>query len=481
MYIPKKSEIDKLLAYRSILDFTKMFWKYIDTCDFISGWHIEMICEHLEAVTRGELNKLVINIPPRHCKSSVVSVMWPAWSWLVEPRLQWLFASYAHSLSIRDNIKCRRVVNSPLYLELIKEYHPTFDLTRDENTKLKFTNLLGGYRLAASVGGAITGDGGDIIVCDDPNNVLESESDQIRNGTNVWFDESLRTRKNNPKKGAFVIIQQRTHETDLTGHLISKKNGGWNHLCLPSRYEMENRIKTSLGKIDPRTYEGQPLWENFYGDKELKDLEKDMGSYAIAGQLQQRPCPREGGMFRIGLIDVLPSVSDNLCTKSIRYWDKASTAGGGCYTAGVLIHMYKDGRFVVGDVVRGQWSALEREKTIKNTAVKDGINTTVWIEQEPGSSGKDSAEATIRNLAGFSIFAERPTGSKEDRAIPLSSQIEGNNVCVVKGKWNTDYLHELGMFPVGKFRDQVDASTGAFNKLFSACKRGGAWGSRYSR
>ena len=157
---PTMEELDGELAYRSLNHFIKQLWPQVDPSDYVPGWHIDAICEHLEAVTRGEIKRLVINIPPRHMKSLAVGVFWPAWEWLRNPAEQWLFASYAESLSIRDSVKCRRLIQSPSYQALLSNFQPDLVLTGDQNTKIRFENNFGGYRLATSVGGALTGEGG---------------------------------------------------------------------------------------------------------------------------------------------------------------------------------------------------------------------------------------------------------------------------------------------------------------------------------
>jgi predicted phage terminase large subunit-like protein len=185
---------------------------------------------------------------------------------------------------------------------------------------------------------------------------------------------------------------------------------------------------------------------------------------------QQRPLPAEGGMFKSHWFESVrefPRKDAQYC----RYWDKAGTADDGAYTVGVLMAKSKDNVFYVVDVVRGQWSALQREQVIKQTAIEDRNlygNNTVWVEQEPGSGGKESAESTIRNLAGFTIRAERVTGSKEARAEPYAAQAEAGNVKLIQGDWNQVYKSELAAFPFGMYADQVDASSGAFNKLVTA-------------
>jgi len=486
--IPDLDAVNMELAGRKLEDFIKLMWKYAENKKFVSGWHIGYICEHLEAVTRGEIKRLLINMPPRHMKSLGVSVFWPAWEWLQNPKTQWLFASYAHTLSIRDNVKCRRVVLSPRYQQLVDRFQPGLALVDDQNTKIKFENTEMGYRLATSVDGQLTGDGGDKIVIDDPHNVREAESDAVRIGTLEWWDEAMQSRLNDPNAGAFVVIMQRVHEDDLSGHILENDdNDEWVHLCMPARYEADvgNRIKSWVkgANIDPRKKEGDPLWPERYTDKNLRDLEKSLGEYGSAGQLQQRPAPRGGGMFeyeKMQEVDTCPSKIVDV----VRYWDKAGTekkrAKGydPCETAGVKMAKLQNGQFIVLDYVHGMWGATRREKKIKMVAENDGKRVKVYVEQEPGSGGKESAESTIRNLAGFLVEADRPTDSKALRAEPMSCQVNGGNVLVLRRKWTKQYKRAFQNFPAGKKKDAVDASTGAFNKL-SAVKKAGAWGRKH--
>lgn len=444
-------------------------WKYADPSDFVGNWHIDAISEHLEAVTRGEIRRLIINMPPRHSKSLQVSVFWPAWSWLTTPEKQFLFSSYAQTLSVRDSVKCRRLLESPWYR---RNWGDRYRLTSDQNTKGRFENSAGGYRLATSVDGSLTGEGGDVIVVDDPHNVRDTGSEVKRVSTLEWWDEAMSTRVNDPATGAFIIVMQRVHERDLTGHILSREND-YVHLCLPARYESDHPTptQTPLDFLDPRTEEGEPLWDNRFGDAELTELETRLGPYASAGQLQQRPAPRSGGFFKPQWFEIVDAAPLN--AQRVRYWDKASTSNGGDYTAGCLVALGLDGTTYIEDVVRGQWSPGARNAIIKQTAILDRQRSettgasppTIWIEQEGGSGGAESAQISIRDLIGFSVYTDRPTGSKETRAQPLSAQAEAGNVRLVKGDWIGDFFAELAQFPNGKHDDQVDAVSGAFNKV----------------
>ncbi len=286
-------KINRELATRMFREFVRQAWPVVEPATpFVPGWHIDAIIEHLEAMSRGQIRNLLINVPPRHMKSLLVSVFWPAWEWILFPERRWLYSSYAAQLSIRDSVKCRRLIESPWYQ---KNWGKVFALTSDQNTKGRFDNNRSGYRLATSVGGAATGEGGDRIVCDDPHNVQEAESDAIRKATVDWWDVVISTRVNDPKTAVKLVVMQRCHQQDLSGHLLEQ--GGWEHLCLPAEYEGPGRV-TSIGWSDPRTVHGELLWPERFGPNEIESLKISLGSYAAAGQLQQRPSPSGGGLIK---------------------------------------------------------------------------------------------------------------------------------------------------------------------------------------
>jgi predicted phage terminase large subunit-like protein len=484
--LPELAVVEMALAGTALAHFIRQAWPIVEPKTPLRwGWHIDAISEHLEAVSDGNIKKLLINIPPRHMKSLTVCVFWPCWEWgpRSQPSTRWLFSSYAESLSKRDSLKCRRLITSDWYQS---RWGEVFKITGDQNEKMRFENDKTGYRVATTVLGIGTGEGGDRIVVDDPHNVREGESDVRRGNVLDWWDESMSTRGNTPE-AAKVIIMQRVHEGDLAGHVLSEKEG-YVHLCLPARYESDRVVKTALPLDgmefrDMRTEEGEPLWPAMYDDTALADLEKDMSEYAVAGQLQQRPAPRGGGLFKTENFKIINAYKPELVEKMVRYWDKAGTEGGGARTAGCLIARLKPNsgseyNFIVLDVVKGQWNSAKRETIIKQTAEMDGAKVDVWVEQEPGSGGKESAESTIRNLAGFRVYADRVTGNKELRAEPYAAQVEVSNVALLNADWTKEFISEHEKFPTGKFKDQVDSAAGAFAKLNVQVKRAGVWGKR---
>lgn len=295
-------DLDRVECEESLYHFMRRSWRHIDPSPWADGWPVEAVAEHLQAVVDGDIRRLIINIPPRMGKSSITSVALPAWTWAQPdrsptsgPGVQFLHASYAQSLSLRDSVKCRRLIESPWYQSL---WGDRYKLTSDQNTKTRFDNDCRGSRLSTSVGSALTGEGGSIIVVDDPNAAQEAFSEKTIQSTIEWWDSALSTRLNDPKTGCFVIIQQRLGEEDLTGHILSRDVGDWTHLCLPMRYEPERSFVSSIGWTDPRTVPGELLWPERMGETEVDLLERQLGPWSAAGQLQQRPEPKGGGVIK---------------------------------------------------------------------------------------------------------------------------------------------------------------------------------------
>ena len=451
--------IEREYCARSLANFVREAWHVLEPGQpYIHGWHVDAICEHLEAITDGDLTRLLINIPPGTMKSTLTSVFWPAWEWgpRAMPHIRMIGASHEQGLAVRDTRKMRNLITS----EWFQERWPTA-LTSDQNQKTFYENESTGWRQACAVA-SMTGKRGDRVVWDDPHSVEAALSVAHRETALRVFQETLPTRLNNPDSSAIVIVMQRLHEMDVSGFIL-EDDYGYEHLCLPMEFEADRRCTTSLGFKDPRTKDGELLFPQRFSRETVDRDKKIMGSMAVAGQFQQRPAPRGGGFFDWQKLQIVDTPSK--MQKIVRFWDKAGTDGGGAYTAGVKIGLGDDGLYYILDVVRGQWSAPQRERTIRLTTEIDGHLVKQWIEQEPGSGGKESAESTIRNLSGYSIFAERPTGDKAVRAEPFAIQVEAGNVCMVRAEWNQPYLDEMKTFPVGKYKDQMDASGGAFNKV----------------
>lgn len=484
-------EFDAMLAELRLIDFVRYGWSSFEKAKFIDNWHIEAICEHLEAVSKGDLTRLIINIPPRHMKSTGVCVAWPAWTWLQDPdafsgdnwlgpSTQFLFTSYAQSLSTRDSVKCRRLIRSKWYKA---HWAKRFGLVGDSNTKSRFDNDALGYRIATSLGGMTTGEGGDIVVIDDPHNVKQAESDAVRQGVLTTWDEALASRLNDPQRGAFVLICQRVKEDDLTGHILANETG-WTQLCLPARFEVDhpNRwygtpgvrfVDQRLYNGDPRTEDGELLWPNRIDLKTLDTMEKRMGSYAVAGQMQQRPVPREGGMFkRAWFADKTYRPEDvPRGTRWVRHWDlaatkRAATDTKGARTAGVKMGRAPDGRIFIASCIAEAWEGVQVKKEILATAKIDGQGVVVSLPQDPGQAGKTQKADYATLLEGHVFKIKGELGDKEQRAEPFASQVEAGQVYLLEGAtWIDGFLDEVCLFPGGKRKDIVDACSGCYHHL----------------
>lgn len=450
------------LYRRSYYEFVKAAWPVVEQDQFVDNWHIKAICDHLEAVYDGRIEKLLVNIPPGMMKSLLHCVFFPAWVWSKDPTRRFFYASYDAALALRDSSKCRQLLDSEWYKLL---FTGVVEFTKDQNQKGRYQNTAGGYRLATSVGGHGTGEHPHFIFADDPNNVKEIESEIARKVVEDWWTQTMATRGLTIGSRR-VVVQQRLHSRDLSG--ICLELGGYDHLCLEMRCEKPGRSKTALGFVDPRE-EGELLCPELISEEKLKPLEHDLGSYGTAGQMAQRPVPRTGGLFDVDkLLANKVKVAPVDLSMHCRAWDSGASSKGD-YTAGVkMAKQLSTGRFFILDVRRGQWESGERLSRQRATAEADreypnDVHVLQLHKTEPGSGGKQQAENFIKNLSGYWAEEKRDTGPKEVRADPLASQINIGNVSMVEGDWNREFIEELRVAPNGKNDDQWDAAATAFN------------------
>lgn len=452
------------LAKRSLREYVHQAWPVIEPgTPLVWGWVVDAICEHLEAVTRGEIKRLVINVPPGTMKSKLTSVLWPTWSWLHKSHYKFLSSSYALSLAERNNVECRRILQSEWYTSNFG-----IAISSEEAGKVNFSTDKLGVMRAISVGGATTGYRGDAFIIDDPHDVSKAESDAKRSEAVQWFIESAQTRLNSLRDSSIIVVMQRVHEEDVTATAIEM---GYEHLCVPMRWDESMRKTTSIGWTDPRTKDGELMWEERFPKLELDTLEANMGAYATAAQMQQQPAPRKGGLFQVDNIRIIDELPDEPFI-AVRAWDLAGSEGKGAYTVGTkLLWGEKSQEFYVADVVRKQLGGGAVRQLIDDVADEDGIATHIVIPRDPGQAGKVQVEDIIARLRGYSVKAEAQSGSKELRAEPLASQVEIGKVNVLNRLWTKGWLDELRFFPKSKFKDQVDATASAFNELSSRTRR----------
>lgn len=483
--IPSKSDlilIEQERARRGLLNFIKDGWNVLEPREqpFVEGWAVAAICEHLEAASRGEIKRLIITVPPGFMKSLTTCVYWQAWEWgpMNKPWTKYLLFSYASDLSTRDNRKCRLLMESEWYKE---RWGETFSFSSDQNQKQRYENDKRGFRLASSVGGLGTGERGNRVIFDDPHNTKQALSDVQRLEAITFWKETASTRTIN-KDTVFIVIMQRLHMSDLTGYILETEGEDFVQVKIPMEYtgipfSSIVRPKNFAGPPtsesgwvwDPRTKKDELAWPERFPRDSVERLKKTLGAYGTSAQLQLDPVPRSGAIFDITSIEIVDAIPAGP-KRTIRYWDLAATQESIAspdpdWTVGIKLSIYsEDNTLLVEDIVRLRDTPAKVERTIKNTASQDGKKVMVGIPEDPGQAGKHQVKYYITQLSGYVVNILKETGSKEDRAEPVSSQVSVGNLKILRSTWNKLFLEELQVFPAGK-KDQVDALSGAFSLL----------------
>lgn len=472
----------KKLATTKLIYFTL----YCDDSYIADPCHV-LIAEKLDQITNGTFNKkgLAINMPAQHGKSRLASQCFPAFTLGCYANKRIMLTSYGASLAEFHSRKARDLIDSKSFAELFPDVRTRKDVHSNEYWEVDEAQ---GYMAAIGVGGAATGKGATIAILDDIIKDAEEASSKATLEKHWdWYNSVLRGRV--ASDGYMIIVATRWNELDLAGKVLEHDRDNWELLRLPELAENQTerdfankRLFLSVGLPDPlNRKEGEALCPSRYPREERERL-KDSLNKTVSGrivwmtQYQQLPVAIEGIEYKREWFRIANSAP--LATSYVRAWDKAGTAGSGKYSCGVLMCYIRDplspdtlnsGMVYVLHVVRGQWSALEREKVILETARMDvakyGIGVKIFIEQEPASGGKESAETTIRNLIGFFVEAAKPVGDKLDRSRPFRVQVENGNVLLLQGEWNEAYIDEFIAFPNGRYTDQVDASSIAFMHL----------------
>lgn len=456
------ANIERELCYRSLAEFAKAAWHVLEPATILRwGWALDAVCEHLEAVTAGSINRLLINVPPGCMKSLLTGVIWPAWEW--GPRelthMRYLGTSFKQELATRDNMKCRRLIESSWY----QERWP-IKLVSDQNAKTKFENASTGFREAMSFT-SMTGSRGDRVILDDPLSADEANSRAAREAAKTTFKEALPTRINN-EESAIVVIMQRLHEEDTSG-LILTEGLGYEHLCLPMEFEPERRCHTSIGFTDPRTTPGELLFPERFSRKAVDDLKQVLGSYATAGQLQQAPAPRGGGIFRDEwwrFLDATPPV----VWRSL-YADTAQKAADHNDWSVIQCWGYTaTGQAVLLDQIRDKWEAPELEAQArafwnKHKAVS-GLGTLRAFKVEDKVSGTGLIQKLKRE--GIPMIGVHRNKDKIARAYDVAPLIESGNVILLNGVPGlSDLLAEASSFPNTAFDDTIDTAMSAISDI----------------
>jgi predicted phage terminase large subunit-like protein len=450
-------------ARAGILPFTQYTFE-----GYRTNWHHGAFAKYLDWWVDGTIQNLIVEMPPRHGKSELTSRRIPAYVLGRDPNAQIIATSYGDDLASAMNRDVQRIIDSPAYKELFPETTLWGKNIRTlaQGTWLRNNSIFEivgarGYYRSAGIGGGITGLGMTHGIIDDPiKNREEAESEVYQEKLWNWYISTFFTRL--AKGGKQLITMTRWHDRDLVGRIIEQNPGKFVTVRFPAILDDEPSLD------DPREY-GEALWPDHKSAADLREVEATVGPYEWNSMWQQRPHAREGNMFprdrwKFITRDEFESIR---LTGQVRYWDKAGSDdhSDGARTAGIRMARAADKRIIVVDVVKGRWEAAERERHISAVAAMDNNRWTTWLEQEPGSGGKESAQATVATNAGYRFAYERPSGNKVIRADPFAAQQQAGNVYLVIAPWNEDYIAEHEAFPNGRLKDQVDGSSGAFSKV----------------
>ncbi len=439
---------NRVLTFREFVDLVKP--KYI--------WyrHCVELAATLQRVADGEISRVLIQMPPRHGKSELVSRLFSAYYLYRHPE-RWVgLTSYAADLAYT----------------LARASHENF---RSASGQFKTASRAvkhaetadGGGMWAAGVGGPITGKGFHLGIIDDPiKNAEEAASELIRAKQKDWYGSTFYTREE--PGGAVVIVQTRWHEDDLTGYLLAEETEEepeqWTVLCYAAIREEESpEFPASCTVIPDWREPGEPLCPERYLIEKLNKLKSKIGGYFFDALFQQRPSAKEGSFFKVAMFEIVAAVPAKL--QKCRAWDLAASAGKGDFTAGAKLGKDSDGIFYVLDVWSEQASSDGVRRALLQTAALDGKETAIHIPQDPGQAGKDQIQQLIRMLAGYSVKGEPVSGAKETRWFGYSAQVNAGNVKLLLGDWNKGFIEEHRQAPTGKHDDRIDAAADAFNEI----------------
>jgi predicted phage terminase large subunit-like protein len=446
------------------------FRQFMDP-DLTRGWFPRAISDifqqfYLDLIA-GKRPKYIIEAPPQHGKTRNIQDCL-AWIAGKNPNLKQIYASFSSDLGTSANMALQKMFLDDKYAlcfphtRISRENVVTRIILPKRNSHfLEFANAKGSFR-NTTVNGQITGKTLDVGVVDDPiKGRAEASSKNNRDKAWNWLLDDFMTRFTD---GAGMILSAtRWHLDDPTGRFLLKFPD-----AKVFKFPAFSITPDHMRPYDLRRVAGIPLFPQFKSKSFLLERKNASTIASWESLYQQSPIIVGGGSFpvdRLKLSKTLPEKKQ--IKKIVRYWDKAGTQDGGAFTAGVLMFALEEGGWFIADVVRGQWGAFERERIIKNTAQRDAelygqFGFETYLEQEPGSGGKESVERSIANLAGFKAYADRPTGNKEIRADPYAAQWQGGNITMLVRPWNDAFLDEHEAFPNSTFKDQVDAGAGAF-------------------
>lgn len=446
----------------SLESFVKQFWHIVEpSTPLIWSWHLSALCEHIEALYRGTLgvNRLLATVPPGSMKSTVMSVMAPAWWWVTHPEFRSIFASGAAAVSSRDSMKCRSIIEST-------EYRETFGIqwtfAEDENLKTSYRNSMTGFRVATTSGAKVTGARADGLFMDDLLDASDAYSKAERDKVNNWLATTFGNRFNDLRTGIMGVIMQRLHGEDVAGFILATEPQLWCHLSIPQLWDESQRKVTSLGWTDPRTVDGELMFPERFPADIIAAEKNRLGSSAFAGQHQQRPSAAEGEIFKRGHLQLLSADVLPTCSEVIISLDTAFSLKTTADYSVMLVMGRIDRGFVILDLIRERYAYPQLRKVTEELAAR-WKPTAVLVEEK--ASGQSLVQS-LQQETTLPVVPVKVDADKISRANTVTPTWEAHRVFAPIGApWLQDFEEELYAFPKAPHDDQVDALVQALQRF----------------
>jgi predicted phage terminase large subunit-like protein len=488
-------QADRDACEASLLVFLQRAWPYFDSSVFVGNWHIDAICQHLEAVSAGQIRRLLINIPPRFAKTNIVSIAWPVWTWIKQqsddyplhgPGVRFLCASYGANKAEADGVTARRLIGSQWFQD---RWGERVQIAKDRDNQSQYDTTAGGSRISTGIPESL-GKGGAIRIIDDPHKTDEVESDLIRQGVIRAYDEVWRTRSNDPVHGAEVVVMQRLSEGDLAGHMLDENDPNLVHLMLPLEHDTRRHCITMLPFEDPRTVDGELLWPERFNRTWVEKQRKLVGNHGFSGQYQQTPTARGGGIILrdwwklwppeeqedswTQLITddtgdtrrrtVFPDLDYVLACCDTAYSEREENDWSACTVWGVFADAAGNPRVIMLEAWRERLEMRKLVLKILETARRRKANAVLVEAKASGLSVLQEMRRLMRE-GEFTLFADVPKGDKIARLHAASAAFSAGLVYAPARKWSDMVIDEVSQFPRSKWKDLTDTVSSAMKKL----------------
>jgi predicted phage terminase large subunit-like protein len=460
-------DLDKVraeLCRRRFFEFFKVFWPEIVPDELVINGHLEYICNELQSVVERverreeSLYDLLINVPPGSSKTTVATILLPAWAWVRDASLRIISGSYSQSLSTSHAVKSRDVLKSDKFQ---RYYGHLFEFKHDQDNKTDYQNTKGGDRVATSVGGTITGKHAHLLIVDDPINPKKAASETERNNANEWLDKTLSTRKVDKKVTATILIMQRLHENDCSGHWLKKDNKRLKHICLPAE------LSDNVSPIEAIGLYKDGLLDPVRMDRAtLANQKVDLGSEAYAGQFSQMPSPEEGSIIKKAWFKKITFQEfSNIQGKKVVdfFADTAYTAEQKNDPTGLLATVYIAPNLYILDREAVLKELPDLLKYVPSFAAKNRYTSESRIMVEPKASGKSVVQSLKAWTAMNVMELPPPVDDKPTRAASIAAYLEAGRCFLIEAAWNEAFLQQVGAFPRGEHDEDVDNLVNAVN------------------